>query len=66
MLAQTLARVLSNPTVDRKVVQSLEVPVDTWEKLEQLAVEAARSAARPVSASEVAAAILQQFVNGSR
>ena len=65
-LAQTIARHLSSSAGGKTVVQSLEIPAETWEKLEQLADEAARSTARPVSASEVAAAILQQYVGGTR
>jgi hypothetical protein len=35
-----------------------------WHKLEQLADEAARKEARPISVSELAAAILQHYVTG--
>jgi hypothetical protein len=48
-LAQTLARVLDrNDTRTKKVVRSLEISAETWQKLEQFADEAARSTARPV------------------
>jgi hypothetical protein len=63
-LAETVARFLGEDRGATKVVQSLEMPVDTWQTLEQLADEATRSTARPVSVSEVAAAILQHYVAG--
>ena len=59
-LAPMVTRFLESE--EKKVVQSLEIPADTWHKLERLADEAARSAARTVSASEVASAILQHYV----
>jgi hypothetical protein len=65
-LAQTIAHHLSSGSGGRKVVQSLEIPAETWEKLEQLADQAARSAARPVSVAEVAAAILQEYFHDTR
>ncbi|MFO0965668.1 MAG: hypothetical protein U0793_08805 [Gemmataceae bacterium] len=64
-LAHTLAGFL-NAVQKTKVVKSMELPVDTWEKLEQLADEATRSQSRPVSVSEVTSAILQHYVAGNR
>ncbi|MBI1833053.1 MAG: hypothetical protein HYR84_16555 [Planctomycetes bacterium] len=61
-LGHTLARFLTPNDSGTKVVKSLEIPAETWNKLEQLAAEAARSEARPVSASDLAAAILQHYV----
>jgi hypothetical protein len=64
-LANTVARYLErDATQEMKVVQSLEMSAETWQKLEQLADQATRSTTRPVSESEVAAAILQQYVAG--
>ena len=61
-LAQTLACFLGGNGSGTKIVKSLEMPAETWEKLEKLANEAARAEARPVSVSELAAAILQHYV----
>ncbi len=44
-----------------KVVKSLEIPAETWQKLEKIADEASRIQSRPVSVSDVAAAILRQY-----
>ncbi len=62
-LAQTVMRVQAGGT---KVVESFEIPVDTWERLERLAVETTRSSNRPISVSEVASAILQHYVAAER
>jgi hypothetical protein len=43
-------------------MRPVEVPLETWLKLEHLAEVAAKTAARPVSVSELATAILQNFV----
>jgi hypothetical protein len=51
-----------NRKQENKVVRPLEVPLETWLKLEQLAEAATKSAARPVSVSEVAVAILKNYV----
>lgn len=51
---------------EKSLVRSLEVPDETWQKLERLANEATRNSTRTVSVSEVAAAILQHYVGGDR
>lgn len=64
-LAQKVSRFFENNGTDEaKIVQSLEMPLETWQQLEKLADEATRIEARPVSAAEVAAAILQHYFNG--
>ena len=65
-LAHTVARSFEQDTGAKKVVQSLEMPAETWQKLAQLADETARCMARPVSVSGVAAAILQRYVAETR
>ena len=65
-LARELARFLEGNGSGAKVVKSLEMPAETWLKLQQLADEAARNEARPVSVSELAAAILQHYVTAER
>jgi hypothetical protein len=47
-----------NPRIRRPISLS----VQTWEKLERLAKSTALAGARPVTASEVATAILEEFV----
>ena len=62
-VAQIVAQIQSgNEAHDKKVVPPLEVPLETWLKLEQLAAAATKTAARSVTVSEVAIAILQQYV----
>jgi hypothetical protein len=59
-LAQTLNHLLDHPDSGKKV--SLEIPAETWQRLKHLADQATRAEARPVSVSELAAAILQHYV----
>ena len=62
-VAQIVAQLQSGgSTREKKIVRPLEVPIETWLKLEQLAEAATKTAARPVSVSEVAIAILQNHV----
>ena len=61
-LAETVAR-LSRPqsgTLERPVA----LPADTWRRLDDLAREASRAQPQPVTASDVAAAILEQAITG--
>lgn len=53
---------LRKTAVESKVIHS-DIPVDTWNKLAELANAASKNSARPVSVSEVAAAILQHYVS---
>lgn len=48
-----------------RVRRVLELDAATWEKLDQLARSATPGAKQPVSASQVAAAIIEQFVEAS-
>jgi hypothetical protein len=50
-----------DPTSGERVRRVIELDAKTWEKLDRLARSAGQSAARPTSASRVAAAILEQF-----
>jgi hypothetical protein len=65
-LAHALAGFLGGNGSRTNVVKSLEIPAQTWEKLESLADEATRTEARPVSISEVATAILERYVSEAR
>jgi hypothetical protein len=51
----------SHPQPER-VRRPIELPVQTWEKLHALAEATSRSGTQPVSASELAAAIIEQYV----
>ena len=64
-LAHELARFLTGQG-GPSVVKTLELPVETWQKLERLADEAAKAESRPVSVSEMAVAILQHYTSGNR
>jgi hypothetical protein len=63
-LAHSMARFLQDDARTTKVAHTLEMPAETWQKLEQLADEASKVEARPVSASDVATAILRHYVAG--
>jgi hypothetical protein len=45
-----------------RIRRPLELSLEAWEKLARLAETTARTAARPVTASEVAAAILEEVL----
>jgi hypothetical protein len=44
------------------VRRPIELPVQTWEKLHALAATTSRAGTAPVSAGELAAAIIEQYV----
>ena len=48
-----------------RVRRPIELPVQTWEKLQALAAGASRAGLPPVSAGELAAAIIQEYVLGA-
>jgi hypothetical protein len=45
-----------------RVRRPIELPVQTWEKLHALAVATSQAGTSPVSASELAATIIEQYV----
>jgi hypothetical protein len=51
----------SHPRPDL-VRRPIELPVQTWEKLHALAAATSRAGAPPISAGELAAAIIEQYV----
>lgn len=51
----------SHPPTDR-VRRPIELPVQTWEKLQALAATTSESGAPPVSTGELAAAIIERYV----
>ena len=62
-LAAAVSRI--NPALgpgDARVRRPIALNQATWEKLEQLAETAAQTTSQPVTASQVAAAIIEQFV----
>lgn len=52
----------SEAATSGRVQRAIALPVETWEKLDQLARAASRLNAPPLSASSVAAALLEQAV----
>ena len=63
-LAQAVERVAAGtaPHGPDRVRRPLTLPAETWQKLDGLARAASKSTSRPVSASDVAAALLQRLV----
>lgn len=51
----------THPSPDR-VRRPIELPLRTWEKLRALAATTSQDGASPVSAGELAAAIIEQYV----
>ncbi len=67
-LAEVVARLGTTAQAEasrERIVRPLALPVETWEKLDQLAQKAASNGARQVSASAVAAALLEQCMADS-
>lgn len=62
-LAEAVSR-LSGPAGQSRVERPIAVPVETWRKLDELARNASQAQPHPITASDVAAAILEQAVNG--
>jgi hypothetical protein len=61
-LAQTVSRLVQpGPTAER-VQRPIALPLATWEKLDQLARAASPEDAPPLTASTLAAALLEQAV----
>jgi hypothetical protein len=67
-LAEAVARLVGSPAVPSRQAQvqrPIALPEETWEKLDHLARAATQTSSRPVSPSEVAAAIIQHFVTAT-
>jgi hypothetical protein len=67
-LAAEVARIADSPVrlpESAHIRRPISLRAQTWEKLERLAHTTAQKGARPVTASEVAAAIIEQFVESS-
>jgi hypothetical protein len=62
-LAEAVARLQQSPLVDREE-RPLALRHDTWEKLEELARKASQSASPPLTAADLAAAILEDAIKG--
>lgn len=61
-LAAIVNHLRGRPVATECVQRPISLPVETWEKLDQLARAASRSNASPLTASTVAAALLEQAV----
>lgn len=64
-LAAAVARIADSPVPlpeDGRLRRPIALSVQTWQKLQQLAETSAQASARPINASDVATAILEQFV----
>ena len=59
-LAQAVSKIASSPSGGPRVGRPVELPAETWEKLDRLARTASP---QPVSGAEMAAAILEQAVS---
>lgn len=60
-VARHRADAQAHPSPDR-VRRPIELPVQTWEKLHALAAATSQTGASPVSAGELAAAIIERYV----
>ena len=58
----TLRDAAQTRPLPERVRRPIELPVQTWEKLHALAAATSRAGSPPVSAGELAAAIIEQYV----
>jgi hypothetical protein len=68
-LAAAVARIPDSPVPlpeDARIRRPISLSVQTWEKLEQLAQTTVPASSHPMTASEIAAAIIEQFVATTR
>ena len=63
-LAEAVSRLSGPAPGPLRVERPIAVPVETWRKLDELARNASLAQPHPITASDVAAAILEQAVNG--
>jgi hypothetical protein len=63
-LAESVSRLSKAQATAAQVERSISLPVDTWQKLADLARDASRAHSHALTASEVAAAIVEQAVHG--
>src|SRR5437660_2414079 len=64
-LAEVVARLVgpeSAPSERERVQRPMSLPLEAWEKLDQLARVAMQAGSHPVTASEVAAALIEQLI----
>jgi hypothetical protein len=64
-VAEAVAQIAGSPLAPPergRIRRPLSLSAGAWEKLDQLAAASAQTASRPVSASEVASAILEQVL----
>ena len=47
---------------EARVRRAIDLPVDTWEKLDQLAAKSSQTTSNTVRPSEIAATIIEQFL----
>ena len=63
-LAEAVSRLSGSPTAASRVERPIALPVETWEKLDHLARRASQTQPHPLTASDMAAAILEQAIGG--
>jgi hypothetical protein len=63
-LAEAVSRMSRPQAGPSRVERPIALPAETWRKLDELARNASRAQPLPVTAADVAAAILGQTVNG--
>lgn len=63
-LAEAVSRLSAPQPGTERVERPIALPVETWHKLDELARNASQVRPRRVTASDVAAAILERTVNG--
>ena len=63
-LADAVSRLTGTKTASGREERPVALPAETWRKLDELARNASQTQRQTATASDVAAAILEQAVNG--
>lgn len=61
-LATAIAQRTGSQPSEARVRREIDLPVDTWERLNQLAAKTSEAGTSPVRPSELAATIIEQFM----
>jgi hypothetical protein len=66
LAAAVARRTCPVPSGQPRIRRAIDLPLETWERLEQLAAEASRTASSRVHPSELAATIIEEYLTSTR
>ena len=65
LAAEVAQRTAQSQPSETLVRRAIDLPVDTWEKLDKLAATSSQSSATPIRPSDIAATIIEQFLTST-